>query len=631
VDAGWAALAARRHPDLAAMTIKRSLLAGFAAVTAATLGLGVHSIYSIRAVDRLLQGTYDGALMTSAHAQSAHTAFVKLDRTLEADSATAAAAEGGTATIEGLERTFLEDLDVVQRRALDPEAAALVAEIRGLYGAWRPRLARAQRPEAGRLLEEKLATLTDRAAETGYEFRVASSRQVQAALYAAYGAALAAVLIGLVVATALSRRIVPPLRAVIAQLEELASGEADLTRRIRATARDEIGALAHCLNAFLDRLHAIIVRAKGATAEVAAASGELSGAAGRLSDANREHASALEESAASLEELAGSVKLASDDAQRASQIAAANREAAVAGGDLLVRAIQAMQEIRDASERVGAISTVIDGIAFQTNLLALNAAVEAARAGEHGRGFAVVAAEVGHLAKRSATAAREIKLLIEDTLGRVRGGAALFERSEQALQGLVGAATHMSDVVAGIAAAAGQQSAGVEQVSQAVTEMDELTQGSVAQTERLSIMAESLNAQAGELWALVGRFTVDDDGAAARPPSRPVAARDPASRRLPPGVPSAGRHGEQPRGAGRESAHEHDRARNRGNGDGERVAGRSPRGTGGGRDAGAPPRDQRDQVDRQARGSRRAGPDPRAGEGDRALHLRAGLHRGEGR
>jgi methyl-accepting chemotaxis protein len=629
VDAGRAALAARRHPDLAAMTIKRSLLAGFAAVTAATLGLGVHSIYSIRAVDRLLQGTYDGALMTSAHAQSAHTAFVKLDRTLEASSATpatAAAAEDGTATIEGLERTFLEDLDVVQRRALDPEAAALVAEIRGLYGAWRPRLAKAERPEAGRLLEEKLTTLTDRAAETGYEFRVASSRRVQAALYAAYGAALAAILIGLLVATALSRRIVPPLRAIIGQLEELASGEADLTRRIRATARDEIGALAHCLNAFLDRLHAIIARAKGATAEVAAASGELSGAAGRLSDANREHASALEESAASLEELAGSVKLASDDAQRASQIAAANRDAAAAGGDLLVRAIQAMQEIRDASERIGAISTVIDGIAFQTNLLALNAAVEAARAGEHGRGFAVVAAEVGHLAKRSATAAREIKLLIEDTLGRVRGGAALFERSGHTLEGLVGAATHMSDVVAGIAAAARQQSAGVEQVSQAVTEMDELTQGSVAQTERLSIMAESLSVQAGELWALVGRFTVDDDRAS----PRPVAA-DPASRRLPPGVPSVGRHGEQPRGAGRESAHEHDRARNRGGGDGERVAGRSPRGTGGGRDAGAPPRDQRDQVDRQARGSRRGGPDPRAGEGDRALHLRAGLHRGEGR
>jgi methyl-accepting chemotaxis protein len=487
-------------------------------VIGAALGLGVYSIQSIHRMNGLITKTYDNALMASTYAQSAQTAFVRLDRefTRAATARTEAERRPALELITEIEKGLVADLEVVRARALNLDSRALVDEIRREYDAWKASRTRAASevrqsdPGSGRHIEAWLTTLVDQATETGYEFRVDSGQHARRSLYLAYAATAAVVGISLLVATLLSRRIVPPLRAVIAQLRDLASGEADLTRRLGTSAANEVGEVAHWLNAFLEKLHDVVATVRETTGTVAGASRALSRSADRLSGANQAQASALEESAASLEEITATVRQSAESAQEASSAADANRRTAEEGGTVVGGAVSAMEAISGASRRVAEIVRVIDDIAFQTNLLALNAAVEAARAGEHGRGFAVVAAEVRGLAQRSAAAAREIKGLIQDSLEKVQHGAGLVSRSGVTFQELVTTARRMSDLIAEISTAGQGQSAGVTQVSQAVSRMDELTQANAAQAQALSSMAQGLSAQAADLEALVGRFRLKE-------------------------------------------------------------------------------------------------------------------------
>src|SRR5262245_59774872 len=333
------------------------------------------------------------------------------------------------------------------------------------------------------------------------------------ALWTVVGVGACALVAGVAIYLSVARRMARPLNQAIERLDELASGEADLTLRLQVSSADEAGRLATSLNTFLDKQHALVKDIRSTATQVGSASQHIFSAAATLSSKTQEQASALEESATSLEEITATVRQNAESARRASTLAADARSAAEKGGTVVGAAVSSMEQITKASQQIAEIITVIDEIAFQTNLLALNAAVEAARAGEQGRGFAVVAAEVRNLAQRSAAAAREIKTLIQDSVRKVADGSTLVNQSGSTLQSIVAAVKDVATIVAEIAAASQEQSAGIEQVNRVVSQMDHVVQENAAQTEELSATSRELAVQAEQLEELVGRFRLRESGA----------------------------------------------------------------------------------------------------------------------
>ena len=325
------------------------------------------------------------------------------------------------------------------------------------------------------------------------------------------GALVLAILAGLGFAFTIAARVSAPIVVMSKTMESAAEG--DLTVRTDIHSTDEIGTMAVALNAFLEKLHDSISQVAQTSGQVAAASEELSSGAQQLASGSQEQASSLEETAASLEEMTGTIKQNAENAKQASSLATGSRDSADRGANVVGDAVSAMEGINEASKKIGEIIGVIDEIAFQTNLLALNAAVEAARAGDQGRGFAVVASEVRNLAQRSATAAKEIKVLIRDSLTRVDDGSKLVHASGETLREIVGSVKRVTDFVSEIAAAGAEQASGIEQVNRAVSQMDQVVQSNSAQTEELSATAEELSSQAEALRRLVDRFKIDSQSA----------------------------------------------------------------------------------------------------------------------
>lgn len=277
------------------------------------------------------------------------------------------------------------------------------------------------------------------------------------------------------------------------------------------------------VNRIADTLSELVARVKQVATDVHRGADEISAGSANLSQRTEEQSSSLEETASSMEEMTTTVKQNADNAEQAKQLALAARDQADNGGAVVSQAVAAMSDINEASKRIADIIGVIDEIAFQTNLLALNAAVEAARAGEQGRGFAVVANEVRSLAGRSATAAKEIKELIQDSVRKVEDGSVLVTQSGRTLEKIVAAVKKVSDIVAEIAAASREQSAGIEQVNRAVIQMDELTQQNAALVEQATAASQSMVEQVRGLTDTLSRFDV---GATGAPPG--VTAREPA-------------------------------------------------------------------------------------------------------
>lgn len=316
-------------------------------------------------------------------------------------------------------------------------------------------------------------------------------------------ALVAAVVIGL------KAVVLNSMNQVSAALETISSGDANLTQRLAVNRPDEIGEVARFFNLFVEHLQQIIRQVRHSTDALSYATHEIARGNMDLSSRTERQASALEQTAASMEELTSTVKRNTDNARQANQMAMQASGVAAKGGEVVSQVIGTMGSINDSSRKIVDIIAVIDGIAFQTNILALNAAVEAARAGEQGRGFAVVASEVRALAGRSAAAAKEIKLLIGDSVEKIEAGTTLVNHAGATMNDIVSSVKKVTDIMGEIMSASQEQMVGIEQVNDAIKEMDSVTQQNAALVEQAAAAAGSMQDQAASLSQVVGVFTVD--------------------------------------------------------------------------------------------------------------------------
>jgi methyl-accepting chemotaxis protein len=353
-----------------------------------------------------------------------------------------------------------------------------------------------------------------------------------------------AVLFGAVCAWLLAGAIVRPIRQAVDVAEKVAAG--DLTQHIEAKGNDETGALLRALRHMNDSLVAIVSQVRSGTDTIATASAEISAGNMDLSSRTEQQAGSLGTTASTVEELTGTVRQNADNARQASQLSIAASEIATQGGAVVDQVVQTMGAINDSSKKIVDIISVIDGIAFQTNILALNAAVEAARAGEQGRGFAVVAGEVRTLAQRSAAAAKEIKQLIVDSVSKVEDGTKLVDQAGMTMSEVVDSIRKVSDIVAEIASASGEQSTGIEQVNRAIADMDSSTQHNAALVEESAAAATALSEQADKLAEVVSLFHLDTQAVSTpraavpkKAPARPLVAAPARARVVKPVQPRA--------------------------------------------------------------------------------------------
>ncbi len=310
--------------------------------------------------------------------------------------------------------------------------------------------------------------------------------------------------LGIAAAWLITRSVVQPLATAIEEARLV--GEGDLSRPIHSEGRDETAELTQALGRMQEELRHLVGSVRSNANEVSTASAEIAMGSNDLSARTEQQASAIQQTAASMEQLSATVRLNADNASEADQLAQDASAVARQSGEVVGEAVQRMRGIEESSRRIADIITTIDGIAFQTNILALNAAVEAARAGEQGRGFAVVAGEVRTLAQRSAEAAKEIKVLIGDSVERVEQGASLVNRAGETMSQVVGAIGRVAQIVREISSASQEQSSGVSQVGEAIALMDQATQQNAALVEESAAAAESLRHQADELVKLVSTF-----------------------------------------------------------------------------------------------------------------------------
>jgi len=413
-------------------------------------------------------------------------------------------------------------LSTLDRLIYAPEGKALLAKIKqermayvASFGKVGKLVAEDNRDEAVRLMKSETLPLLDTLQETVVALGALQKKLVEAsgvqeqqeidvARTLMLGLGAAAMLLGIGLAFFTTRSITGPLKQAVRIAQIVADG--DLTSRIDSSATDETGQLLHALKVMNDSLATIVSQVRTGTDAIATASGQVASGGQDLAARTEQQAASLEETASSMEELISTVKQNAANLRQANQLAVSASEIAVTGGAVVSKVVDIMGSINESSRKIVDIIGVIDGIAFQTNILALNAAVEAARAGEQGRGFAVVASEVRSLAQRSAAAAKEIKTLIGDSVEKVDHGSTLVEQAGATMERLVSSIHQVTDLMSEITTASQEQSGGIEQVNQAISEMDEVTQQNAALVEESAAAAGSLHDQADNLAKVVSVF-----------------------------------------------------------------------------------------------------------------------------
>jgi methyl-accepting chemotaxis protein len=459
-------------------------------------------------------------------------------RAIDADDLKAIAArmKANSAEIGGIQKE-LESLVVL------PAGKALLAEIgerRKAYVAARDEVfalkdgGKAERAEVERLAADKMipavmayddavGRLSERQKHMFDESKANVAEVADSGRMLLASVGILVVALGAALAWWLTRSITVPLRKAVTLANAVAKG--DLSTRIDVQSTDEAGELMAALNTMNDNLNALVAQVRSGADSISTAAGEVASGNLDLSSRTEQQAGSLEESASALEELTGTVAQNADNALKGSELAASASSVAARGGAVVEQVVATMGEINEASKQIVDIISVIDGIAFQTNILALNAAVEAARAGEQGRGFAVVAGEVRTLAQRSATAAKEIKQLIDASVAKVGNGTRLVGEAGATMQDVVVSVRRVSDIMTEISAASREQSIGIEQVNGAIAEMDQVTQQNAALVEEAAAATESMQEQAQNLAQAVSVFKLDGGQrapAAVQAPARAV-------------------------------------------------------------------------------------------------------------
>ncbi|MDH6591129.1 methyl-accepting chemotaxis protein [Variovorax sp. TBS-050B] len=427
-------------------------------------------------------------------------------------------------------------LDSPEERAISEDIKGKRTQYVGLRNAILKLKADGKQDEAARLTNEKLVPMLDVYDASIRAMLTHQAEQIDKAADAVHALnragrmnvivlGVVALALGAVLAWLLTRSITRPLTEAVRVARTVADG--DLTSRIEASSRDETGQLMQALKNMNTSLATVVSGVRHGTDAIATASGQIAAGNQDLSSRTEEQASSLEETAASMEQLTSTVKQNADNARQANQLALSASEVAVKGGNVVGQVVDTMASINASSKKIVDIIGVIDGIAFQTNILALNAAVEAARAGEQGRGFAVVASEVRSLAQRSGAAAKEIKGLIDDSVGKVDMGSTLVGEAGKTMEEIVGSVRRVTDIIGEITAASQEQSTGIEQVNQAIAQMDQVTQQNAALVEEAAAAAQSMQEQAASLVGAVSVFRLEPEAKAHAP--TPAAATIPAA------------------------------------------------------------------------------------------------------
>ena len=360
----------------------------------------------------------------------------------------------------------------------------------------------------------QLAQMSELAVQASLKANGAAGALALAEFDTARNCSLVFLALGLLVATLLclwlAAEVARPMHEAVVVARRVAGG--DLSNKIDTSvdsgARGEAGLLLGAMQEMNDKLVGMIVEVRVGTESIASGAAEISSGSIDLSARTEQQAASLEETASSMEELTATVKQNAEHAHQASKLAVSASEVAVKGGEVVAEVVGTMASINDSSKRIAEIIGVIDGIAFQTNILALNAAVEAARAGEQGRGFAVVASEVRNLAQRSAAAAKEIKALIDDSVEKVNAGTLLADKAGNTMNEVVTSVKRVTGIIGEIAHASAEQTAGIEQVNQAIAAMDQATQQNAALVEEAAAAAASMREHAASLNRVIGAFVL---------------------------------------------------------------------------------------------------------------------------